>query len=96
MKQSFSFNNRNLFWDIDPATLDPKKHQDFIIERILARGDVSDVRFAEAEYGRQALATVYTKSHTLDPRSASFWSTYLHIPCIEKSSLQTQSAFGTR
>jgi hypothetical protein len=96
MKKAFSFDNKNLFWDVDPKTLDSTRHQSFIIERILSRGTVDDVRFAEAEYGRNALADVYSKSRTLDPRSASFWSFYLQIPCIEKSSPQTLSAFGIR
>lgn len=29
---------QSLFWDVDPKTIDPKKHAQYIIERILDFG----------------------------------------------------------
>jgi hypothetical protein len=28
-----------LFWDVDPTALDPERHEDFIIGRVLSEGD---------------------------------------------------------
>ena len=40
----------NLFWDIDPKTLDTERHRRFIIGRILARGDLDDFAWAKTMY----------------------------------------------
>lgn len=85
-----------LFWDVDRGNLDPKRHRKFIIERILARGDVDDVRFAKKEYGEDAIKETLLQSRSLDAKSLFFWCLYFNInaqQCIKKPSLLKRAAF---
>ena len=41
----------NLFWDADPADLDFSKHRKYVVQRILERGTVDDLRLAFHHYG---------------------------------------------
>ena len=36
--------NRRIFWDIDFEKIDFEKHADFVISRVIERGDVEDIR----------------------------------------------------
>lgn len=63
-----------LFWDVDRAALDEEKHAEFIIRRVLALGDLDDIRWAEACYGPERLAECAACARDLDPRSRNFWT----------------------
>lgn len=87
---------RTLFWDVDRESIDPERNKRFIIERILARGDVDDFRFAEGLYGSDTLRETLLKAKTIDRKSLSFWCFYFNIDkqrCIEKPSLLKRAAF---
>lgn len=66
--------NRSLFWDVDPITIDEVAHAPFIIRRVLARGDMADVRFILGRYGTGTVADVARSSRDLDDRSRNFWT----------------------
>ena len=65
-----------LFWDVDRAKLDPDTSAEFIIKRVLAFGDVDDVRFALTKYGASRLAEVASHMRGLDKKSRNFWNVY--------------------
>jgi hypothetical protein len=88
-----------LFWDIDLDSLDPERNKRLIIERILGRGDVDDVRWVRVRYGDDALKETILASRTLDKKSLSFWCSYFNIGmwlCLSKPSFLKQSAFWRR
>ncbi|MEK7509554.1 MAG: hypothetical protein AAB605_02465 [Patescibacteria group bacterium] len=65
-----------LFWDVDHATLDEEQHADFIIRRVLARGDIDDVRWAFSRYGNERVAAAARTARDFDARTAHFWKTH--------------------
>ena len=78
-------NAAKLFWDIDPSTLDPVRHEDFILGRVLSKGDPEAVRAIRAEVGDEALRAFITRApHRLDRRSLRFFQVVLspsEVPC---------------
>lgn len=87
---------RSLFWDVDPKMMNPERHRRFIVERILVRGDVEDVRWAQKFYGSDALKEILLEAKTIDPKSLSFWCSYFNLDtqrCIRKPSLLKRAAF---
>lgn len=89
-----------LFWDVDREAMDPEKHKRFIIERVLARGDTDDFRWAKDRYGLDALKEVLINAKTLDAKSLSFWTAYFSLSpdslCTPKPSLLKRAAFWRR
>lgn len=87
---------KSLFWDVDTQIMDKEQNKRFIVERILARGDVDDFRFALETYGQDMLKKIFLKARTLDRKSLAFWCAYFNIDkkqCTEKPSLLKQVAF---
>ncbi len=62
-----------LFWDVDVATLDPAKHEDFILGRVLSEGTTDMVRALRGEVGDPALRAFLQRApHRLDKRTRRF------------------------
>lgn len=90
---------QELFWDFDVDVLDAKAHKHFIIERILARGDLDDVQWAMRCYGAEELKRVVLSNHSLDKKSQAFWCLYFNInptACTRNQSMKLPSAFSQR
>ncbi len=64
---------RSLFWDVDPKKIDPDKHAQYIIERILGFGRDEEVKWMKRNYSRQAIKEVAERSRALDPKTKSLW-----------------------
>jgi hypothetical protein len=60
------------FWDVDPASLEPKSHKAYIIERLLEFGDEKAVRWLFEEYTCDDTATVLESSRSLSLKSRNF------------------------
>lgn len=42
--------NKRIFWDVDFEQIDFEKHADFVINRVIERGDVEDIRQCRRYY----------------------------------------------
>ena len=64
---------QTLFWDVNPKTIDQKKHARYIIERIMDFGNDKEVRWMWHTYPRRLLKNVADNSRALRPISKNFW-----------------------
>lgn len=64
---------QSLFWDVDPKTIDPKRHARYIIERILELGNDKEVRWVWNFYPRYVVRDVVEKSRAISPQTKSLW-----------------------
>ena len=62
-----------LFWDVDPKTIDKKKHARYIIERILDFGDDKEVRWLWKNYSHKLIREAVEKSRVLHGPTRSLW-----------------------
>lgn len=63
-----------LFWDVDPGTLQVRRHGRYIIERILDFGDLEALWWAQKQYPTALIIEVIHESRRLSERSKRFWS----------------------
>lgn len=63
-----------LFWDVNPKKIDPKKHAQYVIERILDFGNDREVKWMRRHYPDKLITKTVKKSRVLDPKSRSLWS----------------------
>jgi len=63
----------SLFWDVDPKTVDPKKHARYIIERILEFGTDKEVRWLWLAYSQQLIRDVAQRSRVIHPQTRVLW-----------------------
>lgn len=66
-----------LFWDVDPKTIDPKKHAKYIIERILDFGDDKEVKWVWKTYPKSLVKDVVDHSRVIMPATKNLWSLIL-------------------
>lgn len=64
---------RSLFWDVDPKTIDPEKHAEYIIERVLDFGDAHEVRWMAGYYPNRLIKKVVRESRVLHDKSRNLW-----------------------
>ncbi len=70
-----------LFWDVDPGAIDLVRHRDYVIERVMTRGDWYAMRWLVEHVEKSELAAVLRRrGHVLTPRGRAFWSLMAGIP----------------
>lgn len=68
----------SLFWDVDPKTVDPKKHARYIIERILDFGEPGEIRWLFARYSHKRMRDVVNLPRSVvNEKSKALWSLLL-------------------
>ncbi len=60
-----------LFWDVDPDTIDPEKNIQWLLERVLQRGTWEDWLLISRFYGKQTIREM-TPRLRVDAKSAHF------------------------
>lgn len=64
---------QSLFWDVDPKTIDPKKHARYIIERIMDFGTDEEVRWMWHYYPKSLLHDVAENSRVIHDKTRPLW-----------------------
>jgi hypothetical protein len=72
--------SKTLFWDVDITKMSIDRNPTFIIERVLVRGGMNDVKILFSIYNREQLKQAVLKSRNLDKLTANYMSNYLKIP----------------
>lgn len=80
---------KRYFWDVNFSKLERKKHAYFIIKRILENGDEEAVNWMFNNFKKPKIIKVLTKSKSISPLSANYWSLILGVPkkkilCLKK------------
>jgi hypothetical protein len=95
-----TFKKQALFWDVDRKKIDLEKHRQFIVERILDRGDLDDLKWSEKYYGKKAMKEIFLKSaKKFNAKTRNFWCLLFNLEksqCTERQSTQKQSPFWRR
>ena len=64
MNATFS---KNLFWDADERTLDLQRNRKYVVQRVLERGTVQDLRTAFDYYGLAKVVETAKSLRSLEP-----------------------------
>jgi DNA-binding transcriptional regulator YiaG len=75
---------RRLFWDTDMQKLDVARHADYIIIRILEKGDLEDWNWLRWTYGEARIARVTRRNGKLSQETAHLWQNIL-LPNLRAS-----------
>lgn len=65
----------SLFWDVDPKTIDLKKHARYLIERVLEFGTDKEVRWLVHYYSPRTIKNTINHSRgVLHAKTKALWS----------------------
>jgi hypothetical protein len=68
---------RRLFWDTDRPNLDLTRHADYIIIRVLEKGDLEDWNWLRWTYGKARISRATRENVKLDRVTARLWQNIL-------------------
>jgi DNA-binding transcriptional regulator YiaG len=68
---------QRLFWDTNFPDLDVSRHADYIISRILEKGDLEDWNWLRWTYGDERTAAVTRENNRLDRKTTHLWQEVL-------------------
>ena len=64
--------SQRLFWDVDPETIDERVHCRYVIQRVLERGSLEDIRATIARYTMPVVIAQAQQIRSLDPVTLAF------------------------
>ena len=76
-------NDNHLFWDSDVSAINPQKHRQAIIERVLERGSWNNIKEIISYYGKEEVAKTAKKARWFSDKTMHFISGYFDIPLEE-------------
>ena len=72
---------RRLLWDVDPDALDVDRHLDFVIERVMMRGNRAAMTWLRTHVATERLREVLQcRGHRLSPLDLAYWSLVCGVP----------------
>jgi Family of unknown function (DUF6922) len=64
-----------LFWDVEPSSVDLVAHRDYVMERVMSRGDWEAMRWLCRVYSTDELTDFLThKGERLSARDRAYWA----------------------
>ncbi len=68
----------NLFWDIDIQSLDIQGNRNFIIQRLLEKGNNETLKWVFKNYSIPTIKFVVQNSPNLSEKTRNFWQTFFN------------------
>lgn len=76
---------RILFWEVNPDTLDPDRHRDYVMERIMSRGTWEAMRWLRRTYTREQIGDfIRAKGRRLPPRDEAYWALMAGVELVQR------------
>jgi len=70
----------SLFWDVDASRFDVQKGMRLVLQRVLSRGTLRDLRMLRRIYSTPAIRAVVLEIRDWEPKVLNFVSVWLDIP----------------
>jgi hypothetical protein len=67
------------FWDTTPEKLNLEKNRNYIVTRLLNKGDITEILWLKKEYTKEEIKEVALSSRDLDPVVANFLKDEFHL-----------------
>ena len=64
--------SQRLFWDVDSKTIDDREHCRYVIQRVLERGSIEDIKATIAHYTTPVMIAEAQQIRSLDPVTLAF------------------------
>ena len=82
--------SQRLFWDVAPETIDEHTHCRYIIQRVLERGGLEDIRATIRHYTLPVLIAEAQQIRSLDPVTLAF------AACLGNVKEETFRCYGSK
>ena len=91
MKEIKTLLQSSLFWDVDKEKLNPYLNKQFIICRVMDRGDIKDVNVVLNYYNRQTLIETLTNARFIEKKTIAFFANYFDLSPTDFKAWKSES-----
>jgi hypothetical protein len=70
----------HLFWDVDMQNMDEQQHRNFIICRVMDRGDRGEAYAVWRHYGKETVKQALLQAPSLQRKTIYFFANQFHLP----------------
>lgn len=97
MKTTLPASFKSYFWDVDFNSLNKEENKNFILKRVLDRGDTQALTWVTQNYNRKEIAELLFTVRDISTKTANFWADFLKLDrskvlCLQKP--YTRIPFG--
>ncbi|MFH1895988.1 MAG: hypothetical protein ABH814_00745 [bacterium] len=97
MPKSLPKNLWSYFWDINPQNVNVAKKRNFVIGRLLDKGNTEAASWVFENFPTEVIRKSFSTIRDISPKTANFWKVYLKIPdsemlCLQKPYLKTRKS----
>jgi hypothetical protein len=75
------------FWDVDVNKIDFENDYQYVINRLLDKGDLASASWVLHNYPKEKIIKTLNLRRDFSPRSGTFWANYLNISVTEVACL---------
>lgn len=80
---------RPYFWEVQFETIDLTKNPEYVLNRVIDRGDTKAIRWVLSIFDQNDIAELIKTSRDLSAKTANFWADILgidktQVPCLQK------------
>lgn len=80
---------RPYFWEVQFETIDLTKNPEYVLNRVIDRGDTKALRWVLSIFDQNDIAELIKTSRDLSAKTANFWADILgidktQVPCLQK------------
>ena len=76
------------FWDVDVNKIDFENDYQYVINRLLDKGDLVAAIWTLNNYSKEKIIETLKSRHDFSPKSGTFWANYLNVPQSEVACLK--------
>lgn len=76
------------FWEVDPKMVNPRKSPQYVINRLLDKGEVEAVRWTRRHFPEELIVHTLKTLRDFTPKRASFWAAFYNLSEEEVRCLQ--------
>lgn len=71
---------RRFFWDTDAAKVNPRAHPNYVINRLLDKGDLAAARWVVRNFPKDTISDTLKRQKDFSPWNGVFWARYFGLP----------------
>lgn len=76
------------FWDTDTTKVNPRTHPDYVINRLLDKGDLAAARWVVKNFSKEKIIDAFRNTRDASFKTVNFWSKYLNFSPLEAKCMQ--------
>ena len=93
MKNINTLLHSQLFWDVDKTKLNPDLNKQFIICRVMDRGDIEAVKIVLNYYDSQTVKETLTNARFIEKNTITFFSNYFDLSPTDFKAWKSETNF---